>query len=338
MKLVVMIPAHNEEETVGDVVRSIPRAIHGIDETAVLVINDGSRDRTVEEARQAGADNIVTFPGRRGLASVFKVGLDTAVAMGADIIVNIDADGQYDTSEMPRLLEPILQGQADMVLGSRLSGTIEYMPWQKRMGNHAGSYVVAKLAGLQLSDTQTGYRALTREAAMAMNIVVGYTYTQETVFQAAASKLTVVDVPVTFRKRTAGESRLMTSVTHYVTRAGSAILRSFLGYHAVRVLSVIAFLPVLAGLLLGGRVLAHWATTGMVSPFIPSAMAAGFLIVFGVQIMALGVLAGLVVSNRKLVEDALFRLKRQSVGTLNRDARPSEMDSSGAGPLSPKFD
>ena len=336
MKLVVMIPAHNEEETIGAVVRSIPRAIHGIDDTKVLVINDGSRDRTVEEAHQAGADHVVSFPGRRGLASVFKTGLDTAIGMGADVIVNIDADGQYDADEMPSLVEPILQGKADMVLGSRLAGTIEYMPWQKRMGNHAGSYVVAKLAGLQLSDTQTGYRALTREAAMAMNIVVGYTYTQETVFQ-AASKLTVMDVPVTFRKRMAGESRLMSSVTHYVTRAGSAILRSFLGYHAVRVLSVVALLPVLLGLVLGARVLTHWALTGMVSPYVPSAMAAGFLIVFGVQIMALGVLAGLVVSNRKLVEDALFRLKKQSVGSL-APSRRVEMDNGNVGPLSSNLD
>ena len=309
MRLVVTIPAFNEEETIGEVVRSIPRDLDGIADVKVLLVDDGCRDNTVPVALAAGCDAVLSFRRSRGLAKAFKAGLDEALCLGADIIVNIDADNQYVAAELESLLRPILDGKADIVLGSRFRGSIESMPWSKRVGNRFGSRVTGLLARMPVSDAQTGFRAFTREAAMALNVLSPYTYTQETIIQAAFKRLSIVEVPVTFRKRDAGDSRLVSSFLRYASISAVTVLRTFLSQHALGVLSYSGGFLMLMGLALGGRVLAHYFTTGLVSLFVPSAIAAGFLVVFGFQIILLGLIADMVGRNRELIEDVLLRVK-----------------------------
>ena len=327
MKLVVIIPALNEEESVGEVIRFIPREIDGIDEVEVLLVNDGSTDRTVEVAKAAGVDRIVSFRRPRGLADVFKRALLEAVHMGADIIVNIDADKQYEASEMPELIRPILEGRADIVLGSRFAGRIEEMSWPKRIGNRFGTWVTRRLSGVQTTDAQTGYRAFTREAALTMNILSRYTYTQETIIQAGYKRLAVVEVPITFMKRHSGSSRLVRGFFSYGSRTANTVGRVHLSKNAFRYLGNLGILAVMVGLALGGRVLYHFLGTGTVAPLLPSAIAAGFGILFGVQLMAIGLVAGMVADNRELMEDSLFLVKQFPDRTA-RETRATEAHAS----------
>ncbi len=307
--LVVTIPALNEEETLGGVVRSIPRSMDGIGEVKILVISDGSTDRTEEVARDAGADAVFRFSRRQGLAKVYKTALAEALKMGADVIVNIDADGQYVSDEMPMLVSPILKGDADVVMGSRLAGKIESMPRSKMIGNHFGTWVVKKLSGVPITDAHTGYRALNRHAALSMNVLSQYTYTQETILQAGFKKLQVLEVPITFNKRTAGESRLVSSFFSYGKKAAFTVGKMVGSQHALGYMMLAGMLSMMVGVGLGARVLIHFALTGQVTPLLPSAIMAGFGFVFGLQLIALGLIAGLSTDNRSLIEDALYVIK-----------------------------
>ena len=307
--LVVTIPALNEEDTIGGVVQSIPREMEGISEVKVLVISDGSKDRTEEVALEAGADSVFRFARRQGLAKVYKTALAEALKMGADVIVNIDADGQYVSDEMHMLVNPIISEEADVVMGSRLAGRIESMPKSKRVGNHFGTWVVKKLSGVPITDAHTGYRALSRHAALSMNVLSQYTYTQETILQAGYKKLQVLEVPITFNKRTAGESRLVSSFFSYAKKAAFTVGKMFGSQHALGYMMLFGMVSMLAGFGLGARVLVHFALTGQVDPLLPSAIMAGFGFVFGLQLVALGLIAGLATDNRTLTEDALYILK-----------------------------
>jgi len=312
VKLLVMIPALNEQHSVGDVIKAIPRHLDGISSVEVLLLDDGSTDATAEVARQAGCEHIISFRKSRGLARAFKTGLDEALRLGADIIVNIDADNQYDPREMPRLIQPILHRKADIVLGSRFAGTIETMPLRKRLGNRIATMVTRFLCNLPISDAQTGYRAFSREAAMRLNILSFYTYTQETIVQAVYKKLHIVEVPVTFRRRAAGESRLVLNIFGYAGNTAVTLIRTFMSHQALKVLSLSGGFLMLAGLALGIRVLIHFFSSGAVGPYIPSAIASGFLIVFGFQLTLLGLVADMVRNNRELLEDTLYQMRRET--------------------------
>lgn len=313
--LVVTIPALNEEETIGEVIRSIPREMEGIANVKILVVSDGSTDRTEQVAIDAGADSVVKFVRRQGLAKVYKTGLAEALKMGADVIVNIDADGQYVADEMQFLVQPVLNGKADVVMGSRLAGRIEEMPRSKRIGNSFGTWVVKKLSGVPITDAHTGYRALSRHAALSMNVLSQYTYTQETILQAGFKKLQVVEVPITFNRRSAGKSRLVSSFFSYGRKAAFTVGKMVGSQHALGYMMMFGMLSMLIGIGLGGRVLIHFALTGHVSPLLPSAIMAGFGFVFGLQLVALGLIASLSTDNRSLIEDALYVIKDRSTGT-----------------------
>jgi len=248
MKLVVMIPALDEEKTIGAVVRSIPRQIKGINEVAVLVSSDGSTDRTVEEAQLAEADRVLCFRGTQGLAKTFKLAMLEAIRMGADVIVNIDGDAQYEASELPRLIEPILEQDADIVLGSRFLGTIEEMPNAKRIGNIFGTWVVKRVSSVPITDAQTGYRAFTRHAALQLNVLAEHTYTQETIIEAAHKHLKVVEVPVTFNRRNNGSSRLVKNFWNYGTRAAFTVGAAFAAHHARMFLAYLGVASLLGSL------------------------------------------------------------------------------------------
>ena len=214
MKLVVMIPSFNEEQSIGRVISEIPRTIDGISTVEVLVIDDGCTDNTRQKALEFGADRVVSHKSNLGLASAFRTGLDSALEMGADIIVNTDADHQYDQLQIPNLVRPVINRQADLVLGSRFKGYIEEMPVGNRIGNLLATLVTRIFSGYPTSDAQTGFRAFSKELARFLTITSRKTYVQETIIRSARGGFTIVEVPTTFRKRR-GESRLISSIWGY---------------------------------------------------------------------------------------------------------------------------
>lgn len=309
MKLIVTIPAYNEEHSIGDVIREIPRTIDGIDRVEVLVINDGSTDNTVEVARNAGADHIISHKRNLGLAKAFRDGLNTAVELGADIVVNTDADFQYNGTEIPKLLQPIFDGKADIVIGDRQIDTLDHMPRGKVWGNKLATWVTRRVTGWPVRDAQTGFRAFTRDAACRMNLTGDYTYVQETLIQAANKNLTLVQVPVEFRKRD-GKSRLIASLFGYAKPAGITIARSFRDYKPFTVFLSIGGIIIIAGLVLGSGVLMHFFRTGMVTPYLPTAVLTTVLIIVGLQVIVLGLLADMMLNVRILTEEILYQIKK----------------------------
>jgi len=309
MKLVITIPSYNEEHSLASVIAEIPRNIPGIDHVQILVINDGSTDRTVDIATQAGADKILSHKHNMGLAKTFRDGLDAALEMGADIIVNTDADFQYNGTEIPNLIAPILEGKADIVLGDRQVDKLDHMPRGNLWGNKLATGVIRWTTGLPIKDAQTGFRAFSREAALRMNLTGDYTYTQETIIQAANKHLNIEQIPVEFRRRE-GKSRLISSIFRYARLAGITIFRSFGAYHPFVIFSGIGIICILFGLVIGFRVIIHFLTTGMVTPYLPSALLTTVLIIVGSLAILFGLLADMIRTQRMLSEEILYRMKK----------------------------
>ena len=249
MKLVVMIPAFNDEKVIGHVVKRIPRRIKGIKKVEVLVIDDGSVDDSAKTAKKAGADKVVFHKRNLGLGVTFMHGLKIALEMNADIIVNIDSDNQYDGEEIPNLIQPILEKKCDIVLGSRFTGCIEEMPMDKFIGNKILNFFVSLLIGFKISDAQTGFRAFTKEAASKMNSLSIYTYTQETILEAMKHKLRIIEVPCTFRKRYDNKSRLVPNIGVYGLRTSKEILRWLRTYRPLEFFAIITISTIIVGLI-----------------------------------------------------------------------------------------
>lgn len=309
MKLIITIPSYNEENSLKNVIEELPRKIPGIDDIQILVINDGSTDHTVDVAIQAGAHKILSHNHNMGLAKTFRDGLNEALEMGADIIVNTDADFQYNGSEIPKLIAPILEGKADLVLGDRQIDEIDHMPLGNLWGNKLATRVTRWATGLPIKDAQTGFRAFSREAALRMNLTGDYTYTQETLIQAANKHLNIQQIPVEFRRRE-GNSRLISSIFRYARSAGVTIFRSFGAYHPFVIFSGIGIVCILLGLIFGFKVIIHFLTTGMVTPYLPSALLTTILIIVGSLAILFGLLADMIRTQRMLSEDILYRLKK----------------------------
>lgn len=310
MKLVVTIPAYNEERSIADVITEIPRQVEGIEAVEVLVIDDGSTDDTLSQAREAGADNILSHKKNEGLGITFKDGLEAALEMGADIIVNIDGDGQYNAKEIPALAKLLVEDKADIVLGWRDIDRLDFMPRGKRIGNKVATWLTNKTSGMVIKDAQSGFRAFSREAALRMNLSGKYTYVQETIIEAKYKGLKIEQIPIEFRPRQ-GESRLIPSLTTYARRAGAIILGTYWGYHPLKILSFIGILLILFGIILGAIVLTRFVQTGTVSPHLPTAIAAPLLIITGLQAIILGLFADAIKSQRLFQEEILYRLKRK---------------------------
>lgn len=312
MKLIVMIPAYNEEDSIGMVIKEIPRKTPGVDEVKVLVIDDGSKDNTSQVAHQAGADYVLTQKVNRGLAFTFKLGLETALKLGADIIVNTDADFQYDQKEIPQLVQPILEHKADIVLGNRQVHKLDHMAFGKKYGNSIGSFIMCKLTGCSVADTQTGFRAFSREAALRINVLSPYTYTQETIIQAVNKKLAITEIPCTFRKRKAGSSKLISSIGSYISRVGLTILRTYTMYKPLKVFMTIGSILMLAGIAFGVRFLIfYFASKG--AGHVQSLILATILIVVGFQTVITGLIADVIDANRKINEELLYRAKKREL-------------------------
>ncbi|NMC61162.1 MAG: glycosyltransferase family 2 protein, partial [Candidatus Methanofastidiosa archaeon] len=299
----------NEERTLGFVIKEIPRSIPGVDQIQILVINDGSTDRTMDIAVQAGADKIISHKYNMGLAQSFRDGLNRALEMGADIIVNTDADFQYNGSEIPKLIAPIIEGKADIVLGNRQIDRLDHMPFGNLWGNKLATRVTRWTTGLAIQDAQTGFRAFSRDAALQMNLTGDYTYTQETLIQAANKNLKIDQIPVEFRKRE-GKSRLISSISRYARSAGITIFRSFGAYHPFVIFSGIGIFCILLGTFFGLKVILHFFMTGRVEPYLPSALLTTVLLIIGFLAILFGLLADMIRTQRMLTEEILFRLKK----------------------------
>jgi len=321
MKLVIQIPSFNEGELLPRAVGSIPREVPGFTEVEVLVIDDGSTDRTAEVAREAGADRVVRLPAHRGLAAAFSAGLEEAIAMGADVIVNFDADLQYDARDIPALVAPILAGTADLVVGDRGPGTLAHFSPGKRLLQRLGSWVVRQASGLQVADAASGFRALSREAARRMNVFSRMTYSLETLIQAGWKDLRVASVPVRAHPPTR-PSRLFTSVGKYVLVQGANVLRITALYKPLKIFSAAAAIFLFAGVALGVRYLVYYFLGKNPGGHVQSLILAAVLIVVGAQTFLIALLADLVAINRTLLEE----LKLKESGNGKREARNEKDD------------
>jgi glycosyltransferase involved in cell wall biosynthesis len=315
MKLIVQIPCLNEEATLPETLKAVPRSIAGIDVVEVLVIDDGSSDRSSEVARANGADHIVRFTRHKGLAAVFMAGLDASLRLGADVIVNTDADHQYPGHEIPRLLAPILAGEADMVIGDRGVDDVAHFSWTKRRLQGVGSWVVRKVSGTGVTDATSGFRALTREAALRINIVSEFTYTLESIIQAGKKRMAVAHLPIAARETR--PSRLFHSTWDYVKRSAATILRIYAMYEPFKVFVLTGTVLLSAGLVLGARYAYYW-WLGDIRGHLQSAILSVLLLILGFQTLQWGVMADLVANNRKLIEDLLYRVRKMELGDRGR--------------------
>jgi glycosyltransferase involved in cell wall biosynthesis len=296
LKVVVTIPAYNEEETIADVIEGCKKYADEI-----LVIDDGSTDRTKEIAHSAGA-KVIVHKINLGLSETIQDGFRVALNIGADIIVNIDADGQYLPEEIPKLITPIARDEADFVLGSRFAGHIEEMPWIKRVGNKLFTRVVRTLTNTEISDGQTGFRAFNRTAAFASIDLAGkYTYTQEQIIRLIEEGFRVAEVPIYFARRVSGSSRLIASPLNYAAKAFAVTLRTYRDYHPVLFFGIIGGVFILMGLLLGSFVVLEWITTGLVFRESTAVLAAMF-VMSGFQFLFFGFLADMFANLKRLVK------------------------------------
>jgi len=309
VKLVVTIPAYNEENTIPLVLEEIPRRIKDVDSIEIILVDDGSTDNTVKKAISHGVDGVIIHKVNKGLGLTFRDGIDSALERGADIIVNIDADGQYNATQIPDLIKPILDGKADLVLGWRNIDKLDFMPKGKKLGNKFATWITRRLSNLPIKDAQTGFRAFSREAALRMNLFGKYTYVQETLIQASHRGLYIEQVPIEFRGRD-GKSRLIPSLGAYASRAGATIFSTYRDFHPLKLFSYIGGILIIFGLGFGTRVLIHFAQTGMVTPYLPSAILASLFIIIGLGMIALGVFVHMLNGLRRLNEETLYRLKK----------------------------
>ena len=318
MKLIVQIPCFNEEQTLPITIPTIPRQIAGVDQVEILIIDDGSRDATIAVARALGVDHVVRHTTNQGLAAAFQTGLDACLRLGADVIVNTDADNQYPQDRIPDLIAPILRQEADMVIGDRQVADIEHFSPPKKFLQGLGSRVVRAVSGTDVPDAPSGFRAFSREAALRLNVITRYTYTLETIIQAGKKNLAVGHVPV-HTNPMLRKSRLVRSVPDYVKKSGTTIVRIWILYEPLKVFSYIAGIFLLIGVWGVVWLLVHWAFNENFNWYktftghLPTTFAAVLALVFGIQIFLIGLVADILAASRRLTEDTLYRVKRMDL-------------------------
>lgn len=308
MKLIVQIPCFDEEQTLPATLADLPREIPGIDEVEWLIIDDGSTDRTIAVARAHGVDHVVKLTNNKGLAAAFQAGLDACLKLGADLIVNTDADNQYDGRDIPRLLQPILDGKADMVIGDRETHQIEHFSPLKKRLQRLGSAVVRRASGTNVPDTTSGFRAYNREAALNMQVVSKFTYTLESIIQAGKMVVAVDHVPIRTNEQTR-ESRLFPSMWAYVRRNSLSIFRIYALYEPLRVFMAAAALVALVGAVIWVR-FAYLFVTGEGSGHVQSLILGATLFIVAVQFAALGVIGDILAGSRVIQQRILERVRR----------------------------
>lgn len=324
MKLIIQIPCYNEAETLEIALNGLPKRIEGVDVIEYLIINDGSKDATVEVAKNWGVHHIVNFKQNKGLAKGFMAGIDEALRQGADIIVNTDADDQYCGADIEKLVRPILDGQADIVIGERpIDETEHFSPLKKKL-QHFGSWVVRKASNTDIPDAPSGFRAYSREAALQLNVVNEYTYTLEQIVQAGRNKIAITSVPI----RTNAElrpSRLFSSMFGYIKKSMLTIIRSYIMYKPMHFFVLLGSVPIIAGIILGVRFLIRFFS-GYGAGNIQSLILVSLLITIGVMMWVIGVLADTIAANRKIMQDVQMRVRRMDyeLEELHKNAKEKE--------------
>jgi glycosyltransferase involved in cell wall biosynthesis len=309
MKLVIQIPCLNEEATLPSVLEELPRELEGFDEVEWLVIDDGSEDRTVETARASGVDHIVRLTNNKGLAAAFQAGLDAGLKLGADVIVNTDADHQYEAGDIPRLVQPILEGRADMVVGDRQVKGIQHFSASKKLLQRLGSWVVRHASGTGVPDTTSGFRAYNREAALQLVVVSNYTYTLESLIQAGKMLVAVEHVPIASNPKTR-DSRLVDSTARYVRRNALAVFRAYVLYEPLRVFTVVAVVFALAALAAFSPFLIDWIVNGDTTGHVQSLILGAILALTAVQMFGLGVVGDALAGQRVIAQRTFERVRR----------------------------
>lgn len=315
IKLIIQIPCYNEAETLKIALDALPKAIEGIDIIEYLIINDGSKDNTVQVARDWGVNYVVNFKQNRGLAKGFMTGLDACLRNGADIIVNTDADNQYCADDIEKLVKPILDGEYDIVIGERpIDKTAHFSVFKKKL-QHVGSWGVRQASASNIPDAPSGFRAYSREAALRMNVINEYTYTLETIIQAGREKIAMTSVPV----RTNAElrpSRLFKSMWGYVKKSFVTIVRAFMMYKPLRFFTIIGGIPFVLGAVLGVRFLVYYFA-GDGGGHVQSLILAAVLLMIGWQTIVIGLQADIIAANRKLLQDIQYRIKKMEMEIMS---------------------
>ncbi|MBO4783884.1 MAG: glycosyltransferase family 2 protein [Lachnospiraceae bacterium] len=307
MKLIIQIPCYNEAETLEIALNDLPKHIDGIDEIEYLIINDGSKDNTVEVAKNWGVHYVVNFKKNKGLAKGFMAGIDACLMNGADIIVNTDADNQYCGEDIETIVRPILEGKADIVIGARPIDQTKHFSWLKKKLQHLGSWVVRRASKTDIPDAPSGFRAYSREAALQLNVVNEYTYTLEQIVQAGRTNIPIMSVPI----RTNGElrpSRLFHSMFGYVKRSMVTIIRAYLMYKPMRFFLTIGIIPFVIGFAIGVRYIV-FIFMGRASGNIQSLILCSLLIMIAVMIWVLGMMADVISANRKISQEIQKRTR-----------------------------
>lgn len=336
MKLIIQIPCLDEEEQLPATLADLPRRVEGFDTVEWLVIDDGSTDRTIDVAVNHGVDHIVRLTSNKGLATGFQAGLDASLKLGADVIINTDADNQYSAAAIPALVKPILSGEADMVIGDRNVMAVEHFSFVKKRLQRLGSWVVRQASDTDVADTTSGFRAYNREAALGISVVSKFTYTLESLIQAGKSLLAVSDVSVATNPQTR-KSRLFSSTWTYVRRNMLAIFRIYTGFEPLRVFSLLAAVLFVAALAAWTPFWWDWLIQGNSEGHIQSIVLGGVLFVTSVQIFALGVLADVIASHRAVSQRTLERVRRLElqVGVGPSHYLPGRRHDSGSPPEPP---
>lgn len=307
MKLIVQIPCFNEEKTLPVTLQDIPKAFKGIDKVEFLIIDDGSTDQTISIAKASGVHHIVKLTHNMGLAESFSAGIDACLRLGADIIVNTDGDNQYNGADIQKLIDPILRGEADVVIGDRQVSEIEHFTFVKKRLQKLGSWVVRQLSGTRVPDATSGFRAYSREAALRMNVISRFTYTLETVIQAGKKKMAIGHVPIRTNKPLRS-SRLFSNMFGYIKRSMATLLRIYTLYEPLKMFWIVGSLVFGAGFFLGLRYLYFHLTHQ--GGHIQSLLLAAVLMIVGFQTTMIGLLADIIGANRRLIEETLYRVKK----------------------------
>ncbi len=319
MKLIIQMPCYNEAETLAVALSALPRKVEGFDTVEWLIIDDGSTDNSVEIAKQNGVDHIVSFTRNQGLAKVFMAGLDACINNGADVIVNTDADDQYNADDIPKLTAPILAGQADLVIGERPISQIKHFSLMKKMMQKLGSWVVRKASNTDIPDAPSGFRAISRDAAMRLNVFNDYTYTLETIIQAGRKNMAIASVPIRVNDDLR-PSKLVKSIPRYIKLSLLTIIRIFIAYKPFNFFFILSSISMGAGFLLGLRWLIY-LIMGAERTRLPSLILTSILLLTGVFFIFLGVLADLISVNRKIMEENQYRLRKMEADNSRKNKK-----------------
>ena len=308
MKLIIQIPCYNEEKNLPITFSDLPDRIEGIDKIETLIINDGSTDNTVEVAKQIGVDHIINFKRNKGLAMAFSAGIEKCLEFGADIIVNTDADNQYCGADIRKLVKPIIDKKADVVIGNRETNKIGHFSWIKKRLQYSGSSLVRKLSNTDVPDTVSGFRAFSKEAALSINVLTEFSYTIENLIQIGHQKLKIISVPINTNEKLR-ESRLFKSVPSFIRNQLATILRVYATYKALKVFTTIGLIIILPGIAGFIRFLYYYFTVGG-EGHIQSLIFSTTLIIIGFLVFMFGIISDLISNNRKLIEKILYKIKK----------------------------